>query len=635
MSITYRKEIDGLRAIAVFSVIANHINLSGFNGGFIGVDIFFVISGFLIFQIIYKEKINNQFSFVKFYERRARRILPALFFMAVITSLASYFVLLPKDLKYFGKSLVAVALMCSNMVFPGQSGYFDPDSNLRPLLHTWSLGVEEQFYLLFPALVMLLWKHSIKFQSLIYLSIAIGSLAYADHEAYISPEVNFFMLSSRLWELLVGVMAAILFLSNKEWINTHKNIGSTFSLLGILSIFSAVLFFNENLPYPSIFTLLPTLGTLMVLIFASDQNFTGKYLSNKLFAWLGLSSYSAYLWHQPIFAIAKYQSSSDFPLWVQVLLIGFVLIVGHLSFIFIEQPTRHRVNISGPRLLKHVILGMVILITAGIAFYASNGFLVLYKESEANSHFQVLNAKEYIPNRFNALRNHSFDSKSTRPKVLIIGDSFAQDLTNAVFESDIHTEVQLSTFYISSRCGNLYIDTGYRLLQAPINRYQCPSESPYISDKNLMTLLEEADIIWLASSWKISQASRIKESVENISKKYSAKVFVFSTKDFGEMRLGYWMRQDHTDRASIRNITSIESNEVNKLLRNSLTKRVFVDISNIFCSESGSCLIFDSNGNLLTNDGRHLTQFGAQLLGSQLQDKHRVIFSITNGKSVH
>lgn len=626
MSISYRKEIDGLRAIAVFSVIANHISLIGFGGGFIGVDIFFVISGFLIFQIIYKEKIDNQFSFVRFYERRARRILPALYVMTAITSIVSFLVLLPKDLKYYGKSLAAVALMCSNLVFPGQSGYFDPDSDLRPLLHTWSLAVEEQFYLIFPALVVLLWKRTIIFQVWIYSILAVASLAYAHHRAYISPDINFFMLSSRLWELLVGVIGAIFFLYKTEWILQHKKTGNIVSVCGMFFIFYAICFFNQNLPYPSAFTLLPTCGALMVLIFANDKNFIGKFLANKILVGLGVSSYSIYLWHQPIFSLTKYLSPSEFSFSIQLSLIACVLIVGHFSFVFIEQTTRRRFDISGIGLLKYVICGLVIFISTGFTFYISNGFLSSYADTEAASHYQVLNAKEYIPNQFNVLRNKSFDLEDPNPKVLIIGDSYAQDVTNAIFEVGIHNKVQLSTYYISSRCGNLYIKIGYRLLQDAFNLAQCPSESPYFTDENLMRLLNEADVILLVSSWKINQVQKITESLENIKQKYSAKVIVFGTKNFGEMRLGNWMQKDSANRSIIRGDASLQSKEVNFFLKNSLSSHIFVDVSSVFCPTPNSCILFDSNGNLLTNDGHHLTIFGARKLGAKLLEEYSDIF---------
>lgn len=632
MTIKYRKEIDGLRTLAVFSVVANHINLPGFNGGFIGVDVFFIISGFLIFQIINSEKLKNNFSFINFYERRARRILPALYLMTAFTTAVAFFVLLPKDLKYYGKSLAAVVLMCSNLIFPGQSGYFDQDSELMPLLHTWSLGVEEQFYLLFPALVVAMWKLNIKHQLIIYLLLATASLLYANNMAYISPEINFFMLRSRLWELLFGAIGAIIYLRMKNRLDRLKSIAEIASFSGMFCILYSILYFDEFLPYPSYLTLIPTTGTLLLLLFANQNNITGKILSLKFLVAAGICSYSVYLWHQPIFAFFKYQSAFEITLHYKILLIASVFAIGWLSFNFIEKPARHRIDIYGFRLFKYIFLISSIFILIGALFYYNNGFISKYSPEDSKSHYEVLLAKEYIPSKFNALQKNKFHKDNSKPKILVIGDSFAQDLINAIYESEMQNKVQLVTYYISSRCGNLYINDDYQHLQDIRNRKQCPSISPYLSDSYLVELMNEAEIIWLASSWKIIQADRLKESIDNIESRYTAKVFLFGTKDFGKLRLGNWMRLNITQRSTITGEASLESQSVNNTLRRNHVSKNFIDLSDIFCTNFTSCAIFDTNGNLLTPDGRHLSFFGAKKLGYKLNKDYPEIFFTAKNK---
>ena len=226
----YRAEIDGLRALAVLPVILFHAGFEWFSGGFVGVDVFFVISGYLITTIIISEMAEGKFSIVNFYERRARRILPALFFVMAACLPFAWLWLMPNDLKDFGQSLVAVSIFSSNFLFWLESGYFDTAAELKPLLHTWSLAVEEQYYILFPVFLMLTWRLGIKWILILLSIVFLVSLGVAQWGAYNMPSAAFFLFPTRGWELLIGVFAAF-YLKYNTHLKLHS-LNQTLSLLG-------------------------------------------------------------------------------------------------------------------------------------------------------------------------------------------------------------------------------------------------------------------------------------------------------------------------------------------------------------------------------------------------------------------
>jgi len=217
MAIKYRKEIDGLRALAILPVIFFHAGFSLFQGGFVGVDIFFVISGYLITSIILNEKASNTFSLLNFYERRARRILPALLLVMLASIPFAWYLLMPYDMWSFCKSLGYALASIANILFNQQNGYFAASSLLKPLIHTWSLGVEEQYYWLFPLFLIVIWKYAKPFIFWLFSTIAITSLFYSQYLlSFKNPDTAFYLLPSRVWELLLGTLIAIYLFKKKE-----------------------------------------------------------------------------------------------------------------------------------------------------------------------------------------------------------------------------------------------------------------------------------------------------------------------------------------------------------------------------------------------------------------------------------
>jgi len=305
----YRAEIDGLRALAVLPVILFHAGFEWFSGGFVGVDVFFVISGYLITTIIISEMAEGKFSIVNFYERRARRILPALFFVMAACLPFAWLWLTPADLKDFGQSLVAASAFSSNILFWIEGGYFATASELKPLIHTWSLAVEEQYYILFPIFLMLTWRLGIKWILILLSTVFFISLGIAQWGAYNSPTAAFFLLPTRGWELLVGVFAAF-YLKYNTHLKSHS-LNQALSLLGFGMIVYSIIAFDETTPFPSLYALVPTIGTGLLILCAVPKTFVHRLLSLKYIVGIGLISYSAYLWHQPLLAFARHRLLGD------------------------------------------------------------------------------------------------------------------------------------------------------------------------------------------------------------------------------------------------------------------------------------------------------------------------------------
>ena len=297
--IKYRPEIDGLRAIAVIPVILYHAGIEVFDGGYIGVDIFFVISGYLITRIIINDLDAQQFSVTAFYWRRARRILPALFLVTICCIPFAWAWMLPGEFEEFSKSLIAVSLFSSNVFFWQESGYFAAASDVKPLLHTWSLAVEEQFYMLFPPFLLLMWRFGKKTTFVVILIAAAVSLGLSEWGWRNAPSANFYLAPTRAWELFAGTLCAFAQDKNKT------SPSNPLSLLGLFLIGFSIFYYGKETPFPSIYTIVPILGTALILYYGSATTIVFKLLSIKVVVGVGLISYSTYLWHHPLFAFAR------------------------------------------------------------------------------------------------------------------------------------------------------------------------------------------------------------------------------------------------------------------------------------------------------------------------------------------
>lgn len=365
--ISHRDEIDGLRSIAVISVILYHAGLAAFPGGYLGVDVFFVISGFLITSILLRDLENDNFSIVRFYERRCRRILPALFLVTTLSAIPAVFLLLPSQLTEYGRSLVATALFVSNFLFANEVDYFTNAADLKPLIHTWSLSVEEQFYIFFPPLLFLLFGRGFRAVFWVLLGAAVLSLAVAQYGSINSPEQNFFLTHVRVWELAVGALAAVIYTYRPQ------SGGNVASLAGLAMVVLPMFFFGKPIVSPSLYTAVPVLGTALIILFGQGSTHVGRLLSLRPFVFIGLVSYSAYLWHQPLFAYARIYFNGEAPWGVMAALIGLTFVLSYYSWRYIENPVRAIRTGLLTRNWIFVWAALSIAVTAGMGLLFASG----------------------------------------------------------------------------------------------------------------------------------------------------------------------------------------------------------------------------------------------------------------------
>ncbi|MWJ27532.1 acyltransferase family protein [Halomonas sp. ZH2S] len=371
MKLFYRPEVDGLRAVAVIPVVLYHAGFDFFNGGYVGVDVFFVISGYLITNIIYNEMVGGNFSLIRFYERRARRILPALFFITMICLPFAWMWMLPNDFKELSQSIMAVNAFVSNIFFWQQIDYFAGPAELKPLLHTWSLAVEEQFYVFFPLFLLFVRRLRKEHFFLTLLLVSILSLGLAEWGSRTHPSANFYLLPTRAWELLAGAMIAIA-LHGRElrFRSAFRDLGA---FAGLAMILYSVVMFDDDTPFPSLWTLIPVMGTSLVILFSRNDTWSGRWLGWKPIVGIGLMSYSIYLWHQPVFVFAREKSlvalsSNDY-----LMLCVLTLVLSYFSWRFVEKPFRNKAFIGRNQVFAGAAGVSVLLIGLGLYGAVSQG----------------------------------------------------------------------------------------------------------------------------------------------------------------------------------------------------------------------------------------------------------------------
>ncbi len=620
----YRREIDGIRAAAILPVILFHAGLESWKGGFVGVDVFFVLSGYLITSIILAELETNSFSIVKFYERRARRILPALCFVIVVCCLPlAWLLFLPSDLESFSKSLVSVSVFASNFFFWSESGYFDRASELKPLLHTWSLAVEEQYYVLFPLFLAFFWRLGRKKTLSALAALFCLSLVGAEMGALCKPELAFFLLPTRAWELLVGSFVAFHLSSKKsasfEWRLGRINVGGVLDSLGLfLIVYAVATFDSETIPFPGLYAIIPTFGTALVVLFSSPQTVVGKILGSRLFVGIGLISYSAYLWHFPLFVFAKYHQDGTLG-FLQVVSLSFLsLALAWLSWKYVEAPFRDPRRINRRQIFGASFVGLAFLCAAGFLGVFVNGYEARYSGEDKNlASFDKAEAIAYVTKTFNAHILRNFDLKDSRKKVLIIGDSYAQDVVNALYEAGLSSQIQLSTFHVEKNCGNIYTTDDLTPHISLKHRFFCRLKGGLTHPK-LKTLLKEADIVLLVSSWQPWQVDFIPVSLRNLELDFGKKFLVFGRKSFGPFSMRDLLALHGEQRYETKLEIPKELSDVNARMKASLPAESFVDLSLLLCPNDRECPLFTDERALVTFDSGHLTREGARVLGKKL-----------------
>jgi peptidoglycan/LPS O-acetylase OafA/YrhL len=424
---SYRVDIDGLRMIAVLPVVFNHAGLPGFPGGFIGVDIFFVISGYLITRILTREIEEQRFSILSFYERRARRILPALFVVLAVCLAVGWWLLSPYRYEALGKSIIATLVFASNIWFWFSAGdYFGPNVEIEPLLHTWSLAVEEQFYLFFPLLLLAI--SSLKRTNWIVIVWAIVALSFglSIWMTQAAPTTNFYLIPSRVWELGAGSLLALGAFATSRHQIVHEIAGWT----GILLIGASIFLITAQTPFPGLAALPPVLGATLVIYSGTDHTVSAKrFLSWRPFVWIGLISYSLYLWHWPILVAARnLNHSAELPMPTAIICILLAIGLAWLSWRYVERPFRTTTgpsSISRPWIFSMSAVGIVALGLFSSFVILKNGIIRQVPQDSLAVYRRAIERDPLDIGCMNAPTPCLIGAPSVAPSVFIWGDSHA------------------------------------------------------------------------------------------------------------------------------------------------------------------------------------------------------------------
>ena len=647
MSLKYRPEIDGLRALAVLPVILFHAGLNFFKGGYVGVDIFFVISGYLIGYIILDKIEIGKFSIFEFYENRARRILPALFVVMTSCIVMAWYWMDPAQWQEFSNSLPWVSFFGSNFFFMEQSDYFAQASELKPLLHTWSLAVEEQYYLIFPILMMGLFRFGRKFLFGFLASIGLMSLLLCIFLAYRYPSESFFMLPSRMWELLFGAACAFILFYKKAPLGPNKLFENILSLIGMGMILYSIIGFNRETVFPSILTLVPVLGTVLIILFATSNTWVKKILSFQPFVWIGLISYSAYLWHQPLFAFARIRASEVPSDSLLMALSSLSLILAYFTWKFVEQPFRKKRYAQGvytqPKMLNRT--GVFFLSIFGLCLFGCLGFAQskgTLKPNRLNLYVDIdKTLKEATASRLDGIRfgkcdfyptigwqekwacesGQGMDSELDQTKIAIVGDSHGSDKAMMLRQIGYSpTSFASSGCPLTPKLERPIVEEKDRF-KVSLLTTSCFELSEFA--KREIQSNENIKEIWLSNSFDANKldVANIQSALEYWSLPGKQLVFFSHIPTFPELSrkllklpngepLPYYPVNFELYQYSSRP-------ELQALFRK--YNVVFVDMREVACGSS-KCDYKNEAGEILYTDGEHLSAIGAKFMGENLLD---------------
>ncbi len=598
-----------MRAIAVTAVVLFHAGFSPFAGGYVGVDVFFVISGYLITAIIFTEKLNGTFSLKAFLARRARRILPALYFVMLCSMPFALWLMLPSELTDFSESLLAVSLFASNFYFWHETGYFGGSGDDMPLLHTWSLAVEEQFYLVFPLVFIAIWKVERRWLPWLLAVLAAASLLLADLGARIEPTANFYLAPTRAWEFLAGALCAI-YLHGRT--APRSNL---LSLTGLGSIGLAVFTFDGQTPFPSLLGLAPVLGTALIILYGSGGTLIAGLLAAAPLRTIGLMSYSAYLWHNPLFAFARLGLEGEPATAEALLLVAAAFGLGYLTWRWIELPFRQAHYMQSRRAMAGGAVALIV--AAGISGVFTQGMLMQYPAPDRYlAGLDNETESAFLDRRFKSLLLKEFTNQG-KPRILVIGDSYGQDFVNVLYEGGMSSGLDVSTYSIKPRCGNLLLGTDFFAAFGVDQEYRCSMVKRY-DDPRLRRRIAEADVVVLASSWTEWEARLLPRSLANIDAITQAKILVLGRKNFGQVDARALLEMPEKARPMARVTTALQHIAVNTLMRQTLPPDAFINFQELVCESEQSCPVYTDELELISYDGGHLTKSGARFVARKI-----------------
>jgi len=655
MALNYRPDIDGLRALAVVPVVFYHVGF-GPSGGFSGVDIFFVISGFLITTIIVRDIKEGKFSILNFYERRVRRLFPALIFMLASTSVASLFFLIPGDLLEYAQSAIYALLFLANIFFYQNIGYFNEAAELKPLLHTWSLGIEEQFYLFFPFFMIIFYTNFSKSVWIILL-VSLVTVSFGLGVFLAGTSAGFYLPITRMWELGIGALLAV----------AHSNIKltdrRTADLIGILGLSMIVAIYwraSSSDPWPGFLALVSCLGAAAVIISGSNaRSITAKLLSAPPLVGLGRISYSLYLWHWPIIVFAKYGRFEEIPFFGKALLVLASFAMAYISWRWIEEPVRrHRRFESRIVLYTSVLTPIAATFTALLFFIHLDGLPGRVKEEDRDRWTASVSVREQtydnchwvtlkrVQNRDLCVRGHH----DAAPTFVLVGDSHARALAPAVF--DAASQLGVSGYQFT---GPGFAPTVGRVRIGKLRRKPIPDERieaflEFLSENpNIQTIYltgwwhryatgisyREADAIWQDDDCNFGLGRECNElsfqrSLTRLVENFPDRRFIF----LDDVPTGWALHPNSYFRASFRGlldnqnailpISNARSQYISyapfleDLAENYPNTSFMPFIFNRLCDNFG-CQMHGKSGELIFIDGDHLSEFGAMLLANDMR----------------
>ena len=472
----YYSYVDGLRGFAVLSVVIYHLFPDILKGGFIGVDIFFVISGFLITKNIVHNLNDNNFDFYDFFGRRVRRIFPALLLILICSLLFGFFILFNQEFIYLNKHVASGSGFIINFILNNEGGYFDIDSERKPMLHLWSLAVEEQFYIIWPFVIWFAWKRNL---SLLTITLILMSISFYYNFKYyeINSSKNFFLTISRFWEILSGSILAYLFIYKKDQllklakfinnffinlINIKDNFNIVFfisnllSLIGISLLIYGVIKINENLSFPSYWAFFPVLGTSLIILSGQKSLINRIILMNKISVWFGLISYPLYLWHWPILSLTYIALGETLNIKLKILCLIISIILSWLTYVLIEKNVRNNKNTK----IKTFILCffMIIIFLLSLFIYKTNLKIIPSTPKQIVSDsaiYSPMRKKCHFSKNIESIGKEACNYFGKKVKVAVFGNSHGVELAYALAEELRNSDIGIIHHTISG-CAHNY-----------------------------------------------------------------------------------------------------------------------------------------------------------------------------------
>jgi peptidoglycan/LPS O-acetylase OafA/YrhL len=619
----FRTDINGLRAIAVIAVVVFHFSPDWLPGGFAGVDVFFVISGFLMTKIIFSGLENNTFSILRFYIARAKRIIPALAVLCLVLLVLGWFYLTPVDYRALSEHVVSSMAFLSNITYWKESGYFDAEARGKWLLHTWSLSVEWQFYILYPLMLVTMKKFmDLKTIKIVVPIAAIIGLVLSVFATYRWPVPAYYLLPTRGWEMLAGGVAYLY-----PFTLSAKN-KPRLELAGIILILTSYFLISKENTWPGYLAIIPVLGAFFII---QSQRTESALTNNALLQHIGNWSYSIYLWHWPlVVVISRFELSKSGAFVGMGIGIVLSLLFGYISSQYIENGRIFRIKDKVFFKARYIY---VFCITLGLSviFYGNYIYNIPdYIWRIQNLDVRAENYGKYTWRRINLLKNKIEFNDNNKKNILIIGDSQAGDITNAIFEKGVAEKYEIAARVVSARCGVFYLNNKDQqdfyaisddVKSGAVKPSTCENEIKSVSKGEV---IKNADYIILSMNWRDYAVPFILKSIANLKKESNATIYLIGNKGLGNTvgSLTYEHYFSKTD-------YSIANYVYKKLPRSNFenddtfeysAKRYgfnFISMMDVVCPE-GACQILNKIKQPLYYDKLHTTKEGATYIGGAL-----------------